>query len=64
MLVPRRRMTLKLTSREVELVDMLRQHPDGRILAVMQEGFLRQITVLEPGDKIPPKDIDRETRKL
>lgn len=55
---------MKLTSREVELVDMLRQHPDGRILAVMQEGFLRQITVLEPGDKIPPKDIDRETRKL
>lgn len=55
---------MKLNSREVELIEMLRQHPEGRILSVMQEGFLRQITVLDPGDKIPPKDIDRETRKL
>lgn len=54
---------MKLTSREVQLVETLRQHPDGRVLVVMREGFLRQITVLDAGDKIPPKDIDRETRK-
>lgn len=54
---------MKLNSREVELVDVLRQHPEGRILVVMEAGFLRQISVLDPGDKIPPKAVDREPVK-
>lgn len=36
---------------------MLRQQPEGRVLVVKDADYIRQITVLEPGDKLPKKGL-------
>lgn len=52
---------MKLNSREVELIEMLRQQIAGRVLVVKEDDFIRQITVMEPGDKVPKKGLTPDT---